>query len=276
LNCGDGSIIVGNPNNIINGGDAGNGDGGDAGGDGGDVNPPEPIAPGNEGAVAPMASASQVQNLPYPIATRPNPRAATPDDFVMAYGLREAIQISNIDDADATQPNTDKIWMAIEDACALIDNYINGATRAGKILISSSRRRTALIIARYYLDTVRRREDVKSDYEQAITELDKARSLRDIDRPSLPWWADPCNPNRNGGVRSHRIPQVYNGVSGKGLSGHWSDSGYSEVDDWRYDRNNAEGNNDQGNHAGRRYLGGDRTLDQPIDTGGNNDGGDTP
>ena len=74
----------------------------------------------------------------------------------MAYGLKEAIQLSNIDDADAIQPNDTKIWMAIEDATALIDNYIEQAGRGGKLLISSSRRRTALIIARYYLDTVRR------------------------------------------------------------------------------------------------------------------------
>ena len=218
-----------------------------------------------------------VSSFNYPIAERPSPRAATPDDFILAYGLREAIQISNIDDADATQPNTDKIWMAIEDACALIDNYIQGATRAGRVLISSNRRRTSLIIARYYLDTVRRREDVKNDYERAITELDKARKLEDLLRPDLPWWQDPCNPNRARGIRSWRIPQVYNGVSGKGLSGFWTDPGHSEVDDWRYSRTNSEGNNDDGNwNRGGRRLAPDRTLDQPVDDGGNNDGGDTP
>ena len=216
-----------------------------------------------------------VVNVPYPVYGRPSPRSATPDDFVLAFGLREAIQISNIDDADATRPNDAKIWMAIEDACALIDNYISGATRAGKVLISSNRRRTSLIIARYYLDTVRRREDVKSDYERAITELDKSRSLADISRPDIPWWADPCNPRRGGGVISHRIPQYYNGVSGKGLSGWWTDSGYSEVDDIRYDRDNAEGNNDSDNGVGSGLNEG-RTPSQPTESGGSNDGGDTP
>lgn len=210
---------------------------------------------------------TRIQELPYPIPDRATPRAATPDDFILAFGLREAIQISNIDDADATQPNVEKIWMAIEDACALIDNYISGASRAGKILISSSRRRTSLIIARYYLDTVRRREDVKGDYERAITEMDKARSLQDITRPELPWWADPCNPLRDNGIRSHRIPQYYNGVSGKGLSGYWNDSGFSEEDDWRYDRDNAESNNDEGNwdHSGGSPR---RVPEQPGDDGG--------
>ena len=223
------------------------------------------------------SGSASIQKIPYPIYDRPGPRAATPDDFILAYGLREAIQLTNIDNADAIEPNTDKLWMAIEDAAALIDNYINQASRAGKLLISSNRRRTCLIIARYYLDTVRRRDDVKSDYEMCIKELDKSRTLEDTVRPDLPAWLDPCNPNRGKGVRSWRVPQTYNGVSGKGFSGFWTDPGYSEVDDWRYDRNNSEGNNDEGNwDAGGRGLAPDRTLDQPVDDGGNNDGGDTP
>ena len=210
------------------------------------------------------------KDLGYPQRIYPRPRVATPDDFVLAYGLREAIQLTNIDDADATQPNTEKLWMAIQDAAALVDNYITQASRAGKVLISSNRRRTTLIIARYYLDTVRRREDVKADYEACISELDKKRSLEDGIRPDLPWWADPCNPWRGRGVLSHRIPQYYNGVSGKGLSGWWSDAGYSEVDDFRYDRDNAEANNDQGNMNGGEYR--SRFAIQPTDDGGDTQG----
>jgi len=206
----------------------------------------------------------------YPIRQRPNPRAATPDDFILAYGLREAIQLSNIDDADAVEPNTDKIWMAIQDACALIDNYIVQASRGGKLLISSNRRRTALTIARYYLDSVRRREDVKSDYEMAIKDLDRAMSMESVVRPDAPWWADPCNPHRGGGVRSWRVPQHYNGVSGKGLSGWWTDSGAEEVDDWRYDRLNSETNNDLDNWREGAVVRDDdsRAPVQPADDGG--------
>lgn len=205
----------------------------------------------------------------YPIKPRPNPRTATPDDFILAYGLREAIQISNLDDADATQPNSDKIWMAIQDACALIDNYIVQASRGGRLLISSNRRRTALIIARYYLDSVRRREDVKNDYERCITELERARTMEDVIRPDVPWWQDPCNPNRGSGVRSHRVPQRYNGVSGKGLSGWWNDSGAEETSDWRYDRLNSENNNDEPNRRTAMEKDDDsRSPRQPADDGG--------
>jgi len=205
----------------------------------------------------------------YPIRQRPNPRTATPDDFVLAYGLKEAIQISNLDDADATQPNTDKIWMAIQDACALIDNYIIQASRGGKLIISSNRRRTALIIARYYLDTVRRREDVKNDYELALKELDRARNTADeIVRPDPPWWQDPCNPWSGNGVRSHRIPQYYNGVSGKGLSGWWVDSSAEEAADFRENSINSQNNNDQSNGGGGVRDSSRTSPNSPTDEGG--------
>ena len=215
------------------------------------------------------SSSAGAANRRYPNTARPNPRSATPDDFILAYGAREAIQLSNIDDGDASQPNTDKIWMAIQDACALIDNYVVQASRGGKLLISSNRRRTALTIARYYLDSVRRREDVKSDYEMAIKDLDRAMSMESVVRPDPPWWADPCNPNRGAGVRSWRVPQHYNGVSGKGLSGWWTDAGAEEVDDWRYDRLNSETNNDSSNWTGGVLADGDsRSPVQPADDGG--------
>ena len=250
--CGDGSIIIGGP--------GGNTDD--------DVDGGSPVPQSLSGA-APTHSGAAYRN--YPNAQRPSPRTATPDDFILAYGLKEAIQLSNIDDADAIQPNDIKIWMAIEDATALIDNYIEQAGRGGKLLISSNRRRTALIIARYYLDTVRRREDVKNDYERAITELDKARSLKDIERPQLPWWADPCNPTS--GVRSHRIPQYYNGVSGKGLDGWWVDSASEESVDNRTDGTNSQNNNnilDSGVGGGAP-----REPEQPTDGGGAGSGGST-
>ena len=232
-------------------------------------------APFSQGQV----TISDVRHAPYPDNKNPSPRSATPDDFVLAYGLKEAIQLSNIDDANAIEPNTQKIWMAIQDACALIDNYIIQASRAGKLLISSSRRRTSLIIARYYLDTVRRREDVKSDYELAVTELDKARSLADGVRPDLPWWADPCGDSANG-IRSHRIPQYYNGVSGKGFDGYWVDSATEEAADFRTDGENSQNNNNLGNGTGAGLSQGGGSIpaepQQPTDDGGVEAGGANP
>jgi phage gp36-like protein len=97
-----------------------------------------------------------------------DPRSASPDDFIVAYGLKEAIQLTNIDDAGATSVNVAKLRMAIQDANSLIDSYIEQSGKAGQVLITSNRRRTALIVARYYLDTVRRRDDVRADFESCL------------------------------------------------------------------------------------------------------------
>jgi phage gp36-like protein len=193
-----------------------------------------------------------------------DPRTATPDDFVLAYGIKEAIQITNIDDADATQPNTERLWMAIQDANALIDSYINQSTKAGKLLVSSNRRRTSLILARYYLDTVRRREDVLKDYERSIKELEAATTYNMALRPD----AELAINSRAGLFRSWRIPQYYNGVSGKGLSGQWNDSGGDKIRDYRYDWYNGERNNNDPNFDGDKADRDSRLPQQPGDGGG--------
>jgi len=193
-----------------------------------------------------------------------SPRTASPDDFILAYGLKEAIQLTNIDDADATQPNVARLWMAIEDANALIDSFINQSTKAGKLLISSNRRRTSLIIARYYLDTVRRREDVLKDFERAIKELDASTTHNPAIKPD----ADLAINSSQGILRSWRIPQNYNGVSGKGMSGWWTDSAGSRTRDWRYDQYNSETNNTEGNWPSIDNKEG-ILPEQPTDDGGN-------
>lgn len=154
----------------------------------------------------------------YPRDERSDPTTATPADFIVAYGERETVQLTNLESPRATTVNYSKLNMAIQDACALIDNYVVQASRAGKLLISSSRRRTALIIARYYLDSVRKRKEVIEDYERAIKELDKARDSTTAVRPHDPWWLDDDESGRRG-IRAHRIPQVYNRQTGLGLEG---------------------------------------------------------
>ena len=192
----------------------------------------------------------------------------TPDDFVIAFGYKEAVQLSNLDNPSANSVNTERVWMAIQDACALIDSYIAQAPRANKLIISSSRRRVALVFARYYLDSVRRREDVTADYERAIKELDQAMQAPYI-KPEADCSAGPGNlpAINNGGImRSWRIPQYYNGVSGKGLSGWWTDSGADEIEDWREPGQNDEVNNDEDNWS--RGAGGFTTPRQPSEGGG--------
>ncbi len=95
------------------------------------------------------------------------------DDFILTYGEKEAITLSNIGDCNEYSTiNQTKIANAIQDALVWIDTFYLQAPIARKALIQSTRRRSALIIARYYLDSCRRRENVTQDYERVIKEWD--------------------------------------------------------------------------------------------------------
>lgn len=196
-----------------------------------------------------------------------DPRSATPDDFIIAFGLKEAIQLTNIDDAAATTVNVAKLRMAIQDANSLIDSYIEQSGKAGMVLITSNRRRTALTIARYYLDTVRRREDVYKDYEAALKQLQAEMAMTAIRAGN----GDSAIDTPRGIMRSWRIPQRYNGVSGKGLSGWTTDSAGDQAPDYRIGWGAIGQNNDFPNWITANNfveLGGTLQITEPNDAGG--------
>jgi phage gp36-like protein len=196
-----------------------------------------------------------------------DPRSATPDDFIVAYGLKEAIQLTNIDDASATSMNVAKMRMAIEDANALIDSYIEQSGKAGRVLITSNRRRTALIIARYYLDNVRRREDVYKDYVEALKQLDAERQMTAI----RAGYGDSAIDTKKGILRSWRVPQRYNSVSGKGFSGWRTDMAGDQATDFRQGFGSVGQNNTENNWIDPRNfedLSGTPQITEPNDGGG--------
>ena len=197
-----------------------------------------------------------------------DPRSASVDDFILAYGLKEAIQLTNIDDAAATTVNAAKLRMAIQDANSLIDSYIEQSGKAGMVLITSNRRRTALIIARYYLDTVRRRDDVFKDYEAALKQMQAEMAMTAIRAGN----GDSAVDTPQGIMRSWRIPQRYNSVSGKGLSGWVTDSAGDLAPDWRVGWGAVGQDNDQPNWlTGANFeelTGGTPLIVEPTDAGG--------
>lgn len=196
-----------------------------------------------------------------------DPRSATPDDFIIAYGLKEAIQLTNIDDAAATTVNVAKLRMAIQDANSLIDSYIEQSGKAGMVLITSNRRRTALTIARYYLDTVRRREDVYKDYEAALKQLQAEMAMTAIRAGN----GDSAIDTPRGIMRSWRIPQRYNSVSGKGLSGFTTDSAGDQAPDYRIGFGAIGQNDDMPNWLNANNfldLAGTLQIAEPNDAGG--------
>lgn len=201
-----------------------------------------------------------------------DPRSASPDDFVIAYGLKEAIQLTNIDDAAATSINVAKLRMALQDANSLIDSYIEQSGKAGMVLITSNRRRTALIISRYYLDTVRRREDVRADFESCLKQMQAEMAMSAIRAGN----GDSAIDTPAGIMRCWRIPQRYNGVSGKGLSGWITDSAGDQAPDYRFGFGSIGQNNDFPNWInGDNYAdltGGTPLILEPTDAGGLTDG----
>lgn len=201
--------------------------------------------------------------------SKSDPKSASPDDFIVAFGLKEAIQLTNIDDASATTVNVAKLRMAIEDANSLIDSYIEQSGKAGKVLITSNRRRTALIIARYYLDTVRKRDDIKSDYAEALKQLDAERQMTAIRAGH----GDSAIDTKKGILRAWRVPQRYNSVSGKGFSGWSTDTAGDQSSDYRLGWGATGQNNDNQNWmSARNYedLGGVPQITTPTDGGGYN------
>lgn len=197
-----------------------------------------------------------------------DPKSASPDDFIVAFGLKEAIQLTNIDDAAATTVNVAKLRMAIQDANSLIDSYIEQSGKAGMVLITSNRRRTALIIARYYLDTVRRREDVFKDYENALKQLQAEMQMTAIRAGN----GDSAIDTPQGIMRAWRIPQRYNMVSGKGLSGWTTDVAGDQAPDYRIGWGEIGQNDDFPNWiTSSNYdelSGGTPIIAEPTDAGG--------
>jgi len=197
-----------------------------------------------------------------------DPRSASPDDFILAFGIKEAIQLTNIDDAAAKSVNVAKLRMAIQDANSLIDSYIENSGKAGQVLITSNRRRTALTIARYYLDTVRRRDDVRLDFESCLKQIQAEMAMTAIRAGN----GDSAIDTPAGIMRSWRIPQRYNSVSGKGLSGFITDTAGDQAPDYRIGYGSVGQNDDQpnwitpGNY--QDLTGGTPQITEPTDAGG--------
>lgn len=97
---------------------------------------------------------------------------ATIDEYIAAFGHREAIELSNSDDSTAEYVDRSAIQMRLDDASALIDSYLQAAGYALPLPSTPVRLRScACEIARYYLDRLRMREDVRDRYEQEIAYL---------------------------------------------------------------------------------------------------------
>lgn len=106
----------------------------------------------------------------YGVANNCTP--ATVDYFIEVFGFNEALELSRIEDPTANTINYQRINVALHDAAVLINNFIETAPPQGKLLIAGSYRRTQAILARWYLDTLRPRQQVVDAAEAALKQLD--------------------------------------------------------------------------------------------------------
>jgi phage gp36-like protein len=106
----------------------------------------------------------------YGIANNCDP--ATVDYFIEVFGFNEALELSRLEDPTANTINYQRIQVALNDAARLVNNYIETAPPQGKLLIAGSYRRTQAILARWYLDTLRPRQQVVDAAEAALKQLD--------------------------------------------------------------------------------------------------------
>lgn len=151
---------------------------------------------------------------PYPddfgVADNCNP--ATVDYFVEVFGYQEAVELSNIDNPTGNQINVDKIQIALNDAAVLINNYIITAPPQGKILIAGSYRRTQAVIARWYLDTLRPRQQVIDAAENALKQLELWAS-KATPSSGLKWqeayryWGSSCSMTKSSSQRGRSFTE---------------------------------------------------------------------
>ncbi|MGL4619153.1 MAG: gp436 family protein, partial [Chroococcidiopsis sp.] len=89
-------------------------------------------------------------------------------DFIAAFGERETLMLTNLDNPNVTTIDPIPLEKALDDATAEIDTYIGSRYILPLTSTPSVVNRYCLDIARYMLDRIRSREDVRLRYEDAL------------------------------------------------------------------------------------------------------------
>lgn len=89
-------------------------------------------------------------------------------DFIDFFGITESIEISNLENPENQYINEERIENALNTAYEFIMGYEALCQYPGKVAIRKSIKRLMLDIGRYLLDSLQRREDVTTNYENCI------------------------------------------------------------------------------------------------------------
>lgn len=109
----------------------------------------------------------------------PNHLLATVNDFVLAFGEIESIEISNPENVSQQTINVARIESSLSRAFSFIRGYEALAPMPGKAAIRLALKRLMLDISRYFLDTIKRRDDVIKSYEDCIRFLEMAIKMKE-------------------------------------------------------------------------------------------------
>jgi phage gp36-like protein len=135
---------------------------------------------------------------------------ATAVDFELAFGSREALQLSNRDNAaTATAVNAAVLEEFLEGASGLIDSYLGARYLTPVLTPTQPLKQACLDIARYNADNVRVREDVRQRYEDRIRWLEQVtKGLVELGLPGIPGLTPVSGSNGLGLSRSSVLPPL--------------------------------------------------------------------
>lgn len=98
---------------------------------------------------------------------------ATQQDFIDAFQEHEAIMLTNLDRPNATTVDSVPMAAALAAASSIIDGYCGQRYALPLNPLPLVAKEYCLDIARYRLDRIRSREDVRQRYEDAIRYLEQ-------------------------------------------------------------------------------------------------------
>lgn len=88
--------------------------------------------------------------------------------MIALFGTQEMLELSQLHDPDATEPDNERIQANIDSAEAEANSYLAGRYSLPFALVPLVLKEKVADIARYKLDSIRAREDVRQRYEDAI------------------------------------------------------------------------------------------------------------
>jgi len=100
-------------------------------------------------------------------------------DFIDFFGVTESIEISNLENPENQYINEERIEYSLNTSYEFIMGYDALCQYPGKVAIRKSIKRLMLDISRYLLDSLQRREDVTTNYQNCIEFLNRCVENKD-------------------------------------------------------------------------------------------------